>query len=246
MSRLADLLAHPVDGLSVNVSPPERVLSAAVGAALVAAGAVRRRPAGALLASLGAGLVARGATGHCPAYAAAGQTTAARTSATVRSAMTINLPRAEVFAAWSRLDTLAEAMQHLDSVEALGEGRTRWSAKGPGGVGTLTWVSEETAHEAPVELAWRTVEGDLDHTGRVTFADAPQGGTEVRVEWRYLLPPGTGAASGLFTDAFEKMLRNDLNRFRALVEAGEVPTVDGQPKGEWQVGRPVVFPTSPV
>lgn len=246
MSRLSDRLAHPVEGLSVNVSPPERVLSAAVGAALVAAGAGRRGTAGTVLAALGAGLVARGATGHCPAYAAAGKDSAPRTSATVRSAMTINRPRDEVFAAWSRLDTLAEAMEHLEAVEALGDGRTRWTAKGPGGVGTLAWTSEETAHDAPNELAWRTVEGDLDHAGRVVFQDAPQGGTEVRVEWRYLLPPGTGAAAGLFTDAFEKMLRNDLNRFRALVEAGEVPTTDGQPKGDWHVGRPAIFVTSPV
>lgn len=247
MSAVTDRLAQPVPGLPVNVSPPERLLTAALGLALVGVGlAGRRRRGKGLLATVGAGLLARGATGHCPAYAAAGANTAARTSATATAAMTINRPRAEVFEAWADFATLQQAMQHLNRVEPLGEGRTRWTANGPLGVGTVSWISETTARDAPSELAWKTVEGDLDHTGRVTFADAPQGGTEVRVDWRYLLPHGTGPAAGLFTDAFEKMLRNDLNRFRALVEAGEVPTTEGQPKGEWHLGRPAVLITSPV
>ena len=246
MSAL-DTLAHPIPGLPVNVGPAERAVSAAVGAALVGVGLGQDswlRPA---LVALGGALVARGATGYCPAFGALGHSSATANPVTLRVALTIQKPRDEVYAAWTDGATLPQAMEHLEAIEPLGDGRSRWTAKGPFGKGTLTWVSEETVHDEGRETAWRTVEGDVDHTGRVVFADGPNGeGTEVHVEWAYLAPPGTSAAAHLTSPGFERLLRNDLGRFRALLEAGEVPTTEGQPKGPWRPGRPVLAPTSPV
>ena len=245
MSAL-DTLAHPIPALPVNVSPAERAVSAAVGAALVGVGLGRDSWLRPTLVALGGALVARGATGYCPAFGALGHSSATPNAVSLRVALTIQKPRADVFAAWTDFVTLPKAMEHVESIERLDERRSRWTAKGPLGKGTLTWVSDETNREDGRETAWRTVEGDVDHTGRVTFADAPGGGTEVYVEWKYLAPPGTSGAAHLTSPGFEKMLRNDLNRFRALLEAGEVPTTEGQPKGPWRPGRPVIAPTSPV
>lgn len=239
-------LARPIPGLSVNVGSTERLVSTALGAALVGAST---RTDGALRAGLavaGAVLAARGTTGHCPAYQALGTSTAGPNLLTVDAAVTVNRPRAEVYAAWTGFDALVASMEHVERIERLGDNRSRWTAKGPFGKGAVTWVSEETEHVEGRETAFRTVEGDLEHAGRVTFEDAADGtGTVVRVHWRYVVPQGAALVSGFASTAFETMLRGDLYRFRALLESGEVPTTEGQPKGPWRPGMPVVSPTSP-
>ncbi len=233
LTALSSTLAHPIDALPVNVGGAERLASAALGAAFVGVGLARKSWGGALLAAAGGVLAFRGTTGYCPAYGALGHSTAHPATVTLETALTINRPRAEVYAAWRRLETLEAAMKHVESVEDLGGGRSRWTASGPGEHGTLTWVAEETEAAPDRALGWRTVEGDVDHAGRVRFDDAPAGrGTEVRVTWRYAAPAGTGAAARFVTPALEAMIRGDLNRFRALLEAGEVPTTEGQPKGD--------------
>jgi uncharacterized membrane protein len=229
--QLHEALGRPLDVLPRNVGTAERVLSAAAGAALVGVGVARGSWGGVLLATVGGVLAFRGTTGYCPAYGALGHSTATPATATLDAALTINRPRSEVFGAWTPA-TLAKAMQHVAAVEPLGGGRTRWTAEGPGGHGTLTWVAEETHRAEGREISWHTLEGDVDHAGRVTFADAPGGrGTEVHVHWTYVAPTGTGLAARFVTPALELMIRDDLRRFRALLEAGEVPTTEGQPKG---------------
>lgn len=229
--RATDALARPLEALPQNVNATERVVSGLVGAALMGVGLQQRSVGGALLASLGGVFAFRGATGYCPAYGALGHSTRTPATVTLDAALTINRPRAEVFAAWNP-DTLARTMKHVAAVEDVGGGRTRWTATGPGAHGELSWVAEETNYQEGQERAWHTVEGDVEHAGVVRFEDAPAGrGTEIRVHWRYVAPPGTGAAARFVTPALELMIRDDLRRFRAFLETGEVPTTEGQPKG---------------
>lgn len=239
-------LARPIPGLPLNVGSTERIVSTGLGAALVGASTQAEGGLRAALAVVGAVLAARGATGYCPAYGALGASTANPSMLTVDSTVTVNRPRAEVFAAWTGFDALAASMEHVESIERLGNRRSRWTAKGPFGKGTVSWVAEETERVEGRETAFRTVEGDLDHAGRVTFEDTLDGtGTVVRVHWRYVVPLGAALLAEFTSPAFETMLRGDLYRFRALLEAGEVPTTDGQPKGPWRPGMPVISPTSP-
>jgi len=65
----------------------------------------------------------------------------------------------------------------------------------------------------------------------VHFRSAPGNrGTEVRIVFDYEPPGATmfaaiGKAFGLATDA---LVREDLRRFKQLMEADEIPTVEGQ------------------
>ncbi len=66
------------------------------------------------------------------------------------------------------------------------------------------------------------------------FQKAPDGrGTEVAVRLHYK-PPATHAGAGL-TKLLGKIpefqIKEDLRRFKALIEAGEIPTTEGQPSG---------------
>jgi uncharacterized membrane protein len=98
----------------------------------------------------------------------------------------------------------------------------------------VEWDAEHTEDRANELLAWRSLPGSgIDNQGRVMFIAAPGGGTLVEVELRYK-PPG-GAAGMTFARLFGEepdiQVREDLRRFKQVMEAGEVPTTDGQPSG---------------
>jgi uncharacterized membrane protein len=58
-------------------------------------------------------------------------------------------------------------------------------------------------------------------------------GTEVKVVMEYQPPGGviTAAIAKLFGEEPEQQIGDELSRFKQLMEAGEIATTEGQPKG---------------
>ena len=216
-----------------NISETERWISMAAGAGLAMYGLSRRRPSGWVLAGFGALLLRRGYTGHCETYQMLGLNTAGTGEDTrqalggpagviVEESVTINRPVSELYRFWRNLENLPRFMSHLESVERITDTLSRWHAKGPAG-SVLEW-NAEIINEVPDQvIGWRSIEGsDVVSAGSVNF-DAAGGGTKVRVRLQYS-PPG-----GKVGDAVAKLLgadaasqiREDLQRFKRLVETGE-------------------------
>lgn len=230
----------------INVGGPERWGSVASGALLTYFGLKKNGWLGKLLLSGAGGLLLyRGLTGHGPIYEQIGRSTVrthAAQAAEVDETLTVYKPREQVYAFWREVENLPRFMRHLKSVEDLGEGRSRWTARAPKGLGTLTWEAETTADEPGKKIAWRSLPGaDIQNAGTVQFEDAPEGhdgpegrGTEVRVQISYRPPAGdVGAlAARLFNPAGEQLVKEDVRRFKSLMETGEVPQIEGQPTGE--------------
>jgi uncharacterized membrane protein len=228
-----------------NVGDMERWASAIGGAALAAYGVKQMRDenatAGALIAAAASTLIFRGATGHCPVYGAAGWSTAVEdtrealggsSGIRVEEAVTINRPAAELYRFWRRMSELPRFMSHLESVRPTTDQRSHWVAKGP--MGRRVEWDAEIINEIPNELiAWKTVDhSDVVSAGSVHFTDRGRG-TEVRVRMQYD-PPGGKVGAGvawLLGHEPSQAIREDLRRFKQLMEAGEVPTTAGQPKG---------------
>jgi uncharacterized membrane protein len=94
----------------------------------------------------------------------------------------------------------------------------------------------ETVQDIPNErIAWRSLEGStVPNSGEVQFERAPGGrGTIVRVAVEYRPPAGPiGAAiAKIFRREPGQQIREDLRRFKQLIEAGEIITTEGQPAG---------------
>ena len=232
---------HPLrHGTSrVNVGSGERLASAFAGGLLAYYGLTRGSLSGLLLAVGGGVLVFRGTTGYCPAFGALGIDTAepdAQPEAIrIRETVTVGKPRGELYAYWRDVEHLPQFMHHLASVQHLDQQRSEWTARVPKDLGTIRWTAEITDDRPDEHIAWRSVPGsDVHNAGAVHFTDAPgDQGTEVHVEIEYR-PPGGGAGATLarwFNPAFSQMIKEDVRRFKNLMEAGEVPTVDGQPTG---------------
>jgi uncharacterized membrane protein len=77
-------------------------------------------------------------------------------------------------------------------------------------------------------IAWRSLEGsEIPNAGSVQFRPAPDGrGTEVKVVLDYRPPAGKlGAAfARLFGEEPQQQVEEDLQRFRRVMETGDVPT----------------------
>ncbi len=228
-----------------NLSDLERWASLAAGAGLAAYGLSRLKSNGWLYAGVGALLLRRGVTAHCDLYEAVGLSTAdtaGDTRAALRGGRGVNVlesvtivkPVELLYRFWRNLENLPQFMRHLESVDRLTDTISRWRAKGPAGT-TLEWDAE-IFNEIPNKLiAWRSLEGaDVVSAGSVNFDSAAAGrGTRVTVHLQYHPPGGkVGAAlaSLVGADAATE-IREDLRRFKQLLEAGEVPTTAGQPRG---------------
>lgn len=219
-----------------NMSELERWGSVAAGTALTLYGLSRRRPGGVVLAIFGGLLIRRGAKGHCDIYEALDLNTASTSSDTrralsgkagshVEEAVTVNRPAAELYQFWRSLENLPSFMQHLESVEVISETLSRWRAKGPGGA-IVEW-NAEIINEVPNRLiAWRSLDGsDVASAGSVHFDNAGDDrGTRIRVRLQYSPPGGkigTAVVKLLGRDAATE-IREDLRRFKQLLDAGEV------------------------
>jgi uncharacterized membrane protein len=228
----------------INVSEAERWASLVGGGALALYGLTRGTWGGLGLAALGGSLLYRGATGHCSVYGALGINTAERhgpaTSVAaghgvkVEKTMTINRSPEELFRFWRNFENLPRFMSHLESVRICGENRSHWVAKGPLGM-RMEWDAEMITERPHETIGWRSLEGsEVDTAGSVHFTPAPGSrGTEVRVILKYDPPGGKlgAAAARLFGKAPEQEIQEDLRRFKQIMEAGEVPTTQGQPSG---------------
>ena len=186
------------------------VLGAGALLGLLAARASRSQPAG----DSAPGRTARGRPWFGD-YAVVGRT------------VTINKPRAELYAFWRDFANLPRFMENVDSVRTAGDGRTEWTIRAPGGrsVAVETEVVEDREGEL---IAWRSTPGSqIDTEGRVTFRDAPAGrGT--RVEALIAYKPPAGELGRLAAKIFQRephiQGRRELKRFKMLMETGEVAT----------------------
>jgi uncharacterized membrane protein len=224
---------------SANVDDVERWVSGISGAALALYGLRRRSIGGVALAALGAGLVYRSVTGRSALYEALDlrlvRTTGGRQRIEVVKAMTINRSAEELYRFWRNFENLPRVMRHLESVTVQDERRSHWIVKGPADR-HVEWDAEIVNEKANQLIAWQSCEGaDIDHWGAVRFAPAPGGrGTEVTVELEYEPIAGSFGAmiAKLFGEEPAQQIEEDLRRFKQLMEAGEVPTTEGQPRGK--------------
>jgi uncharacterized membrane protein len=231
-----------------NVGDPERVASVALGAALIVYGLRRRDRMGLAAALAGGAFLRRGATGHCPVYNALGVSTGdadavlardrsdltgraatvnARKAIKIEHSVIVLRPRAELYAFWRDFTNLPQFMEHLVAVRVDSPARSHWTVKVPGGK-TVEWEAE-IVNDVPDEIvAWKSVgDPDVANAGAVNFSDAPgDRGTVVKVTLDYEPPGGKFGAvlARLFGEDPDRQVREDLRRFKQLMETGEITT----------------------
>ena len=189
--------------------------------ALIAYGLTRRSKAGTGLAAAGSLL----------AYKAV---QAASTKADTHAVFLVNASPQQAYELWRNFAGLPRFMVHLKSVRELGGRRSEWTALGPG-QREIRWNAEITEDTPNQRIAWRSIpNSDVQTSGSVDFRSDPHGrGTFVSANVQYELPGGllSSGLAALFGKNPEFVIREDVRRFKQLLETGEVPTTRGQTHG---------------
>ena len=143
--------------------------------------------------------------------------------------VSINRPRQELYAFWRDFTNLPLFMENIEAVEIRDERRAHWTVRGPANT-DLEWDSV-VVEDVPGEIIeWRLVEeADVKNSGRVEFRDSSNGrGTVVTVTLTY--DPPAGALGKAFAKVFRRepkiQARQELKRFKQLMETGEIPTAE--------------------
>jgi uncharacterized membrane protein len=216
----------------VNVSTPERWVSALGAGALLAYGANRHSWNRALLMAAGGGLLYRAVTGQCQLYKALNVNTAVKAKNGIASvhhgegiklehAVAIRRSTEELYLFWRNFENLPTFMKNLESVQILNDGRSHWVATAPGGK-TVEWdaaIHNEIENEL---IAWRSLGGaDINNAGSVRFRRLPNGLTEVKVTMSFEPPFGRFGleVARLLGGDPAQQLRDDLLRFKRMMEA---------------------------
>jgi uncharacterized membrane protein len=208
-----------------NIDQGERIVSLLAGSWLLykSLKKIGRHPFLGIQGVAAGGLMLyRGATGVCPVYKQLGKDTTDPEAINITEDIVVNAPIEKVYAFWRELSNLPKFMEHLKSVEELGDQVSLWTANTPGGLVDLQWNAEITREQKGEYIGWQSLEGSMiDNAGKVEFKESLSGtGTELHIEIDYFPPAGSvgrGIAS-LFNGIFERMIREDIQRFKTYAE----------------------------
>ncbi|MBD2616431.1 MAG: SRPBCC family protein [Nostoc sp. ZfuVER08] len=160
----------------------------------------------------------------------------------VEKTLTINKPAEELYRFWRNFENLPRFIKHLKEVKVYDDGKIRWIVEGLLDR-TLEWDAVIVEDKENEVIAWASVQSaEFQNSGVVQFKPAPGNrGTEVKVVRKYNLPggvignalakPAAGIAK-LFGEDPKHNLTEDLRHFKMLMEAGEIATTEGQPRGQ--------------
>ncbi len=147
----------------------------------------------------------------------------------VSRTVSINRPREELYRFWRDLTNLPRFMQNIARIEVRDGQRSHWVVLAPANQ-TVEWDAIITEDVPGQCIAWSSIgQASVRNSGRVEFRDSPVGrGTEVTATVVYD-PPG-GALGKLVAKVFWRepkiQTRQDLRRFKQLMETGEIPTAE--------------------
>lgn len=185
-------------------------------------GIARRSIPGAALAAAGGYLIYRGATAE-----------RVPREILVEKSVTINTTREEAYQFWHNFEYLSRFMRHLESVKVTGQRWSQWVARTP--AGRVSWHAEIVEDRENELISWRSLPGsEIENYGSVRFSKAPgDHGTIVTARLHYRSPARRGGniVAKVVGRVPEFEIHEDLRRFKSLIEAGEIPTIEGQPSG---------------
>ena len=192
------------------------------GGALALLGLSRRSKPGFALAAAGGLLAYRGATLDTQQEFHA------------ESSFAVACAPEKAFQFWRNFNNLPRFMRNLESVKVIDDRHSEWNLVGRFGK-PIHWGAEIVDEKQNEWIVWRSLPGsDIDCRGSVHFLTAVGGrGTIVTAVVQFSPPAGVvGKSVAMIVGKHpDFMLREDLRRFKALMEAGEVPNVQGQTHG---------------
>ncbi len=151
-----------------------------------------------------------------------------------RASFAINCSPDKAYRFWHDFENLPHFMQYVEAVNVTDSKHVEWTAIGPRDA-KIHWTAEIIEDRENERIAWRSLPGsEIETRGFVEFRAPDNGrGTVVTAAIQYRPPAGAlGRAFALIMGKDPQFtVREDLRRFKALLEAGEISTTQSQSHG---------------
>jgi uncharacterized membrane protein len=198
-----------------NLGISERLFSVFLGGVLLSRGITRPFKAPFIY---GTYLTYRGATGRCLFYEQMGIDAHTTKAINIRGEFEIDSPPAMVYAYWRNLENLPGSLKHLLSADVSDGKTSHWKSNILGKFFSVKWDAQIVKDEPGRLIGWSSTPGSfIQHVGRVTFAESPDGmGTILKVVLSYQPPAGAigmGVAK-LINPYLEGLLQRELKSFK--------------------------------
>ena len=143
----------------------------------------------------------------------------------------VNVPIRTAYDQWTQFETFPEFMSGVESITQVTPTRNHWVTK-VGGV-RREFDTEITEQHPDERIAWRTVDGELQHAGAVTFhrLSPETSRVTIQMDWE---PSGIAEKAGSAVGVDDRQVKADAKRFKEFIEDR------GRETGAWRgdVPRP--------
>ena len=170
---------------------------------------------------------------------------------TAHAVQTINADAQRLYALWHDVESIPRWQEYVVSVKNLGGGKSHWVMGNPEDKDgkRIEFDSQVERDDPGKRIGWKSVTEGVEQEGVVTFEPAENGrGTIVTLIQKQRVPGGFlgNAAAATAKRGPKQIVIEDLRHFKEMAEAGEIPTVAGQPHGprgviggikEWALGE---------
>lgn len=158
----------------------------------------------------------------------------------IEKVIEINAPVGVVFGLYSDFEKFPEWMKSLKEVRRVDDRYTKWTANAP--LMSVEWEAETTAFEPDRRIAWKTVRGDVEMDGDVTFEETESGTTRMHISLGYEPPAGRlgSLIAHLLGSDPEQQIDEELKRFAQMAESQATKQASAKQKKSGKGGRRAV------
>ena len=154
---------------------------------------------------------------------------------------TINADPESLYKLWRKVELASRWQEYVISVEEKSATLSHWVIGDPeadpdSSAGKRIEFDSEIVEDIPgKKIAWHSVTEGVTESGEVIFEPTENNrGTRVTLQERVGVPGGSlgNAAAAVSKRTPRQIVIEDLRHFKQLAEAGEIPSVVGQPNGK--------------
>ncbi|MFJ5228733.1 SRPBCC family protein [Kitasatospora sp. NPDC088391] len=134
---------------------------------------------------------------------------------TVQETIEVDVPLHTAYNQWTQFEDFPRFMDGVEEVTQIDERHNHWRTKIAGV--TREFDTEIVDQLADQKIAWRTIGGDVQQRGAVSFARLDDDRCEVRLAMDYD-PQGIAEHTADTLGMIDRRVRGDLERFKSFVE----------------------------
>src|SRR3954464_2975281 len=155
--------------------------------------------------------------------------------AQVQESVDVNVPVRTAYNQWTQFESFPQFMDGVESITQTDETHNHWVTKVGGA--TREFDTEITEQNPDERVAWKSVGGDTQHAGVVTFHRLSDDQTRVmiQIDWE---PSGRLEKAGAAVGVDDHRVKADAKRFKEFIESrGDNETGSRRGEGGARVGR---------